>query len=175
MRPDEYLLGKVVEHRCGSTMEYSPLRNKGALREAEVSEIEVSLASARVAVLFDLRTSLQLWDLGAAGLLVFDGVSSCISEWPSERCAGRYATSTLEMVISAISERAYRTELTPVFDTSGRLSVVSSAISFLLLDSEALSAGSAPPDFQKSDGAQMVRGVPRMAMEYEVVSADFLH
>ncbi|GEE01566.1 hypothetical protein nbrc107696_20120 [Gordonia spumicola] len=171
---EELLYEQAISGEHFPLLEYSPLKNPEALREAEISEVKISPITGRAAVLFDLRTSLQLWDLGSAGLLLFEGVETVSVDWPSDRIPGRFATPAGVLSISSPDDGRYSSVISSISSSFDEIHVESSEVFFFLLESTVVSDGTAPPDFMNAGAPEMVKGLPRMSGSFRTIGVDRL-
>ncbi|MEU6589337.1 hypothetical protein ABZ923_08900 [Streptomyces sp. NPDC046881] len=131
----------------------NPLREADALQESQLLESRVCQLTGTVALLFDLRTSLQ-FDIGNAALLVVRGVSSF--GWSSSAVQVPLAAMTVVSQLPARSPGSFRTRFG--FFPDAQLDVAGAQAEFYVLEVDGIS--DVPPDYTAMSQEHIARELP---------------
>jgi hypothetical protein len=147
------LLSDPQRHRFASMPEADALTEPDALQEADLVDAHFEVQQSELAILFDLRTSLQ-FRMANTGLVVVRAVDTF--EWTGEPMLGR---RTAHYVMSSKPSITYEHFSIAISCLGGwRLSCRGRAAEFFVGNIEGLP--SAPPDFIQDDPRVVASGMP---------------
>lgn len=147
--------------------EMDPLTESGALQEAQLLDVRVQALTSTVALLFDLRTALQL-RTGNTALLVAHAVREF--EWSAEpRSSSRTAWNVVASEPTSV-ERLFRLQLSFVPDALLRL--VAASAEFYVGD--VIGLDERPPNYVSDDDAMIRSGLAGWTSLFVPVHAVFL-
>lgn len=163
----EDLLTYVDRRGFAAQPEMDPLTESGALQEAQLLDVRVHALTMSAALLFDLRTALQL-QMGNTGLLIAHSVREF--EWSAEP---RVTPRTAWNVVGSepySAERLFCLQLSFVPDA--RLRIVAASAEFYVGD--VLNLGERPPDYVTDDDSVIRTGVASWTSLFVPLHAAFL-
>jgi hypothetical protein len=163
---DDLFVGEVLANRLLPEPEMNPFREHDALRDAQILEVRLDAVRARVGILFEFRTALQLRG-GNTAVLVADGVRSVAWEVIS-RDAGPMAWSIIESSATP-SDGVLRLVLT-VWPSGG---LVLTAERAALTIGTIPSLPAAPPNYVTDDAATVRAETAQWTSTFAPVQAVF--
>lgn len=158
-RPDPEFLCQV---------DVDPLRDADALQEAQLLDSRVCHLTSTVALLIELRTSLQ-FEMGNSALLVVRGLRSF--DWKSP---GKQLPLTALTVVSSVCDRLgdylrVRLEFFP----EAHITVVGDKAVFYVLEAEGI--GDVPPDYSSADLKKVHGSLPCWSSTCSLLQASISH
>lgn len=159
---EDLLVGPM---KVGGVPEMDALTESGALQESQLLDVRVCALTSTVALLFDLRTALQLRDANTA-VIVARGVREFL--WSAER---RETARTAWNVIGSEPARGDLFSLSLAFFPRARLQLASETAEFYVGDVPGLDP--APPDYGIDDEARIKAGLAAWGSIFEPAQAAF--
>ncbi len=152
----------------GALPEANPFREDGALQEAQLLDIRFDALAGVVAILFELRQSLQFWESDTA-VLVARYVSKLV--WSGPRRSSALLALPVMGSTSSTEGGSFKLKLDVWLGTGAELSLVAGNAAFYT--GNVLGLADTPPDYTENDRSRLIGQIPAWESLFEPTGASW--